>query len=171
MITNSITSRFALLVALIVIGVGARAELTACGDKFVMISRGTRFQRPVARRTAAILIYAANHSASSAALADGTILAVLRRAGYHAEAAASADALDAALRQRTWNLILVDVGEIEAIRPLVRVGSAPILLPVVSKVPEAQLKRLKKEHRQILKVPARTQTFVDAVDAALAKPL
>ena len=37
-------------------------ELLACGDKFLVGSRGTRYQRPKNARAAMILIYAAPES-------------------------------------------------------------------------------------------------------------
>ena len=38
--------------------VGASGVVLACGDKFLVVSRGTRFERPAASRAASILIYA-----------------------------------------------------------------------------------------------------------------
>lgn len=41
-----------------VVGVFMTGDLLACGDKFLMASRGTRYQRPKSFRAASVLIYA-----------------------------------------------------------------------------------------------------------------
>ncbi len=156
---------------LLAAGSAPGGDLIACGDKFVMVSRGTRFQRPVTRTPAAVLIYANAPSASSAALADVTLATALRKVGYDTTTVTSAAALESALTQKQWNLIVADVGELESISALPKTGKHPVPLPVVSEAADVDLKRLKKVHRRILKVPARSQAFVDAVDAALVQPL
>ena len=57
---------------LVLLGVCASADLFACGDKFLVISRGTRFQRSATERSAAdILIYATSASTLPAARGTG----------------------------------------------------------------------------------------------------
>ena len=53
---------------LIVVLVVAVPDLLACGDKFLIGGRGTRYQRPKNARAASVLIYADPASASAAAL-------------------------------------------------------------------------------------------------------
>ena len=43
---------------LVLSGAGPASDLLACGDKFLVISRGTRFQRAIVRRPANVLVYA-----------------------------------------------------------------------------------------------------------------
>src|SRR5437879_7674005 len=57
--------------------------LLACGDKFLVLSRGTRYQRaPAVRKPVAILIYANPASEVPKALAGVPVDATLRSVGY-----------------------------------------------------------------------------------------
>ena len=76
-------------------GTGASQPLLACGEKFLMGSRGSRFQRPGPVRTsAAILIYANPALNLPKALANVPYDATLRKAGYRPTVVSSADAFD-----------------------------------------------------------------------------
>src|SRR5213594_1378870 len=66
--------RLAGLMAMVVFLAGA--ELFACGDKFLVAGRGTRYQRPKNARAASILIYA-NPSSER-------MQSMLERQGHHA---------------------------------------------------------------------------------------
>src|ERR1041384_7930895 len=83
--------------------------LQACGDKYLIATRGTRFQRATPNRSAAILVYANPASGLPKTLADLPIEETLRKAGYKPTSIATAAELDAALRKGGWDLVLVDV--------------------------------------------------------------
>ena len=55
--------------------------LLACGDKFLVVSRGTRFERPAVRRAARILVYANPVSGFAKSLALEPMERTLRKAG------------------------------------------------------------------------------------------
>ena len=73
-----------LVVTVLLLGmIGAGQPLFACGEKFRVGIRGTRFQRPpVARTAASILIYANPALNLSRALASVAVDDTLRKAGY-----------------------------------------------------------------------------------------
>ena len=56
----------ALIVAALALAL--RADLLACGEKFLCVGRGTRYQRPPYARAATVLIYAEPSSGLSAVL-------------------------------------------------------------------------------------------------------
>ena len=63
--------------------VGVTEPLLACGEKFLMRNRGTRFQRAApARAPASILVYANPALNLPKALANVPFDATLRKAGY-----------------------------------------------------------------------------------------
>jgi hypothetical protein len=154
-----------------VISVVATMDLLACGDKFVLFSRGTRFQRPPVRGSASILIYDNGTSGLSKALANVGVDGMLRKAGYHPTTVGTLAALHSALAKSDWDLILAEVTDVDAIRSHLRADDPVILLPVVLQATDAELKRLKKVHQRLLKAPTKSHAFLDAVDAALARPL
>ena len=75
-------------------------DLLACGDKFLVVSRGTRFQRAgAARQPAKILVYANPNSPLLKALEKVGVDDTLRKAGYQPIAVADTSELEQALRQ------------------------------------------------------------------------
>ena len=72
-----------LVVGLLVLtGAGPASDLLACGDKFLVISRGTRYQRAAFRRPANILIYANATSTLTQSLGNVPVAATLSKVGY-----------------------------------------------------------------------------------------
>ena len=97
----------AMLLALTAGWVGT--DLLACGDKFLVVSRGTRFERaPSARQHVGILLYANPASAVTKAIASLSVEATLRKAGYRPLLVSSLDEFDKALRSGGWELVVVD---------------------------------------------------------------
>ena len=75
--------RFVVLVA--TAGVWMGGDLLACGDKFLVTGRGTRFQRPKNARAASVLIYAnpASGTALGAQERVGRLRAQARGTSFH----------------------------------------------------------------------------------------
>jgi hypothetical protein len=153
---------------LLLAGTGISQPLLACGEKFLMGSRGTRFHRPAVRQPAAILLYANPGLNLSKALANVPYEATLRKAGYKPTIVSSADAFDSALGRGGWDLVVVDVADSAAVSGRVHGAKAPTVLPVMFNATGAELSAAKKQHRVILKAPTKNQSFLDAIDDALA---
>jgi hypothetical protein len=154
---------------LLLAGTGASQPLLACGEKFLMGSRGTRFQRPAsARSPATILLYANPALNLSKALANVPFDATLRKAGYKPTVVSSSEAFDSALGRGGWDLVVVDVADSPSVSGRVQGPNAPIVLPVMFNATSADMAAAKKQHRVILKAPTKNQSFLDAIDDALA---
>jgi hypothetical protein len=156
-----------LVVTVLLLGmIGAGEPLFACGEKFRVASRLTRFQQPPRARTAAaILIYA--NPALSKALANVPVDDILRKAGYQPTSVTSQKEFLAALDRGGWNLVLLDVGDSGAAIARSPVANAPVVLPVVFKASKAELDAAKKQHPHLLNGPVKGQSLVDAIDDAL----
>ena len=149
--------------------IGTSDTLLACGEKFLMGSRGTRFHRPASvRQSAAILVYANPAFNLPRALANLPFEATLRKAGYRPTVVTSADALRSALAQGGWDLVLADVSDTQALSGGAQPGKSPLVLPVMYNPSRAELAAAKKQHQRILKAPTKNQSFLDAIDDALA---
>ena len=81
-------------------------EALACGDKFLVVGRGTRYQRPKTARAAAVLIYADPASTTSAALRSARLEAALKREGHHATLVETPDQLKTILAGGRFDVIL-----------------------------------------------------------------
>ena len=154
---------------LLVIGIGSGDISMACGDKFLVSSRGTRFQRAaVAREPASILIYANPASELPKLLAGVAVDATLTKAGYRPTTVASSDELDKALSRGGWDLVLVGVADAQGVSKGLRGDHAPAVLPVVFNPTTGQLEETRRLYRVVLKAPVKSQSFLSAIDEALA---
>ena len=155
---------------LLLASIGTSDTLLACGEKFLMGSRGTRFQRPAKdRQSAAILVYANPALNLPKALANVPFEATLRKAGYRPTVVTTAEAFSKALNQGGWDLVLADVSDSQALTGRTRNVNSPIVLPVMYNPTGAELTAAKKQHARILKAPTKNQSFLDAIDDALAQ--
>lgn len=153
-----------LVVAMLLTGIAS--NVFACGDKFLVFSRGTRYQRaPVSRESAAILIYLDPLSEVSKGLADVSVDATLRKAGYRPTMVETAGEFDRALQEGGWDLVLVATADAQALAQRVKNLS---ILPVAFKPTPAELKQTRKLFPVVLQAPTKSQTLVEAVDQALA---
>ena len=146
----------------------AGADLLACGDKFLMLSRGTRFDRaPSARHAAGILVYAAPASKMTAALNRLSVEAVLARAGYRPLSVDSAEGFERALRRGGWDVVVVDLADAPAVAAQARGESAPLVVPVVLGATREELTRARASFVKVIASPTKGQAFVDALDDAM----
>lgn len=146
--------------------IGAGEPLFACGEKFRMASRPTRFRPPVARAAASILIYA--NPALSKALTGVPVDQTLRKAGYKPTSVTSPKEFQAALDRGGWDLVLIDIGDSPAAIARSPVANAPVVVPVIFNASKAELAAAKRQHPHAVKGPIKSQSLVDAIDDALA---
>lgn len=162
------TKSLILVGLLIASGMATGGDVIACGDKFLIVSRGTRFQRASIRTPASILVYADPASNLPKALANVSVDATLRKAGYKPTTVTSAAEFDAALGRGGWDLVLVDVAQSSIVSSRVRGAAAPMVLPVVYNAGGTGLAQAKKQFPLVLKSPTKNQAFLDTIDEALA---
>ena len=97
-------------------------DLLACGDKFLVGSRGTRYQRPKNARAATILIYAAPESELAAALKKVKADSVFKHEGHRATTVQSLDQLSTVLAGGRFDVVLAASSESQAVANLVGAG-------------------------------------------------
>ena len=154
---------------LLLIGISSANTLLACGDKFLVSSRGTRFQRAaVARKPASILIYTNAASELPKVLANIPVDATLTKAGYRPTTVATSDEFDKALGRGGWDLVLLGMADAQAVSKRLRGDLVPAVLPVVFNPTTRELKETRKLYPVVLKAPAKSQSFLSAIDEALA---
>ena len=145
------------------------ADVIACGNKFLVPSRGTRFGRaPIARQDAKILVYAPPGSATAAAIGDLDIAMLLAEVGYRPTTVAGRDELDAALGEGDWNLVLADAFPLP---DTLTAGDAPAILPVLHEPTRTQIAEARKTYGQVINALTKSQRLVETVDYAVAAHL
>ena len=81
-------------------------DLLACGDKFLVAGRGTRYQRPKNARAASVLIYADPASAVAASLKKAKVESLLKLEGHRATKVQSLEELSAIVSSGRYDVIL-----------------------------------------------------------------
>jgi hypothetical protein len=165
---SNITRRMTGGVLLLMVLMGVRGDLFACGDKFLVVSRGTRFDHPAARLAARILIYAKPGTGMATSLGNGPVEATLSKAGYLPTTVTSPQALERELATGEWALVLADLADVQDVRARFHVATSPMLLAVFDNPSGDAMKAAKKQYQHVLKMPAKSRALLDAIDEALA---
>jgi hypothetical protein len=142
--------RIVLIVIAVLTATVGTHDVVACGDKFLVPSRGARFELSMAvRQRAAILLYAHPQSALASAVTRLSIDPALQKAGYRPTFVAGAGELEQALRRGGWDVVLADVADGPAVTRAVAMGDTPAVLAVVSETKGVDMSRTKKAlHRR-----------------------
>jgi hypothetical protein len=108
-----------LVVALIVTVPAISPVAHACGDKFLMVGRGARFQRAYASvYPGKLLIYARSSTDPKAAIRDPQLHKALRQAGHSVSVIEDWGLLEQALKTVPVDVVLVDIAEAGRLRDL-----------------------------------------------------
>ncbi len=144
---------------------GNHAE--ACGDKFLLVGRGVRFQRAYAAvHPANILIYARSTTDADRAIRDPQFQKTLRQAGHQVSAIEDPTLFQHALAISSFDIILADLSEAPTIDPLVLTApSHPKALYV--EYPKGSTKALASQFMCELKAGDRATRFLDRIEDAM----
>jgi hypothetical protein len=107
-------------VLVVVLAVGVPGDLLACGDKFLVAGRGTRYQRPKTARAASVLIYADPASAVAASLKKAKIESLLKLEGHRATKVQTLDELSAIVSSGRFDVILTANSDSAAVQRMVQ---------------------------------------------------
>ena len=95
-------------------------DLLACGDKFLVAGRGTRYQRPKTARAASVLIYADPASAMAASLKKAKVESILKLEGHRATKVQSLEELSAIVSSGRYDVILTANSDSANVQRLVK---------------------------------------------------
>jgi len=116
----------------------------ACGDKFLMVGRGAKFQRAYASvYPGNLLIYARPSTSTKAAIRDPQLQKALRQAGHSVNVIEDWNLLEQALHKVPVDVILVDAAEASKLQGIMTASSARadvlyVAFPPDLKTPAAQ---------------------------------
>ena len=145
----------------------AGRDLAACGDKFLVASRGTRFQRAgLVRQPAAILVVAPTGSRLATTFEALAVPGALAKVGYRPTVVQAADAVAGTLAAGPWDLVLVDLAD-SASLPRSTGSRPPALVAVAFDASGAALAQARRDHAAVIRRPGRSRAVVDAVDEVL----
>jgi hypothetical protein len=151
-----------------VLALGSAAELFACGDKYLVAGRGTRYQRPKTARAANVLIYADPSSGLPDTLKAVPVDSLLKREGHKATRVETLDQLGAMLSGGGFDVVLVANSVVAAVERMVSgVADKPELVAFCVK---PAVKTAEADPKDCgVKAPPRERSLLEAIDKAVLR--
>ena len=144
---------------------------SACGDKFIVLGRGVRFQTVhAAANPASILLYMNPDSRLPTAERAYQLQAALRLAGHKPAAVETPGEVAAALGSKSYDLVLGDIADAEALdNAMDGAASKPMFLPVLYEPTPEEVETAKKDYGCLMqgKSKRRGSSLLQAVDSAM----
>jgi len=163
--TKRVLTTMAMVVGALVFG-GAIAS--ACGDKFVLLGRGSLVAR--SKFPSTILIFMNPSSRVPAADKEFHVEAILKAAGHKAQVAESPADVQKALASGKYDLVLADFDDVPALRKeAASVASKPVVLPILYKPTPAELSAAEKESECLVKPSKASRDLLIVVDQTMAE--
>jgi hypothetical protein len=119
------------------------------------------------RRSAAVRMYANPDTELARIVTTLTVEPAMKKAGYQPVLVASSAELDATLRTRNWDVIVVDGRDAASVIPRLPKGTTPHVVPVLSKPTKDELKLAQRAYETVITNPSKSTVFVDVVDDAM----
>jgi hypothetical protein len=119
------------------------ADLVACGDKFLVAGRGTRYQRPRNARNASIVIYANPSTDNRTIVGSSRMESMLKGRGHSATTVTTSEQLSAILNSGRFDVVLVASDMAGKIKQLISAThGAAVVLAVDGRPSAAKLLRV-----------------------------
>jgi hypothetical protein len=159
--------RVGLVAIVAVVGLWTSADLLACGDKFLVAGRGTRYQRPKNFRAASILIYANPSTGLDAALRKVPMESVLKREGHRFTRVETPEQLSGILASGRFDVVLAASGDATAVEGLL--GGRPDAPIVLTLCLKGQEQPVAEGAACALKAPPKERRLLEAIDKAVER--
>ena len=142
------------------------SDLSACGDKFLLIGRGARFQRAyAAAHPASILVYTHQQSARAAAVRDPELLGSLKLAGHKVQTVEDQSKLQDLLKSGGYDIVIADFSDAATVEQHVRnATSKPAFVPVMYKPSKAESDAAQQQFACLLKAPDKISHSLGAIE-------
>lgn len=162
------SNRLRVVGLLAVLGLGAASDLLACGDKFLVTGRGTRYQRPKNARAANVLIYANPASGLPGTLENVPVDKLLKREGHQATSVETLDQLASMLMGGRFDVVLVANTVASAVEKLLAgTSEAPVMVAFCVKPGTAGVADTKAPCS--VKAPPKERSLLEAIDKAVLR--
>ena len=141
--------------------------VSACGDKFLLVGRGVRFEQAYAAiHPASILIILPARSVKSAAVRDSRLLTALKNAGHKVEVVQqSANLVDALSRSRR-DIILVEQADAAALPDITAAAgqAKPSIVGVMEDPSPSALNDARQRVEYVLPTPTSLSRILNLMD-------
>ena len=136
----------------------------ACGDKFLRVGRGARYQRAyVAVHPANLLLVARPGSSVAAALRE--LEPTLKRAGHKPVVVKDAAAVPEALERGHFSIVLTDIKDVPAVEGATRKSGARVdVLPFIEEPTPQERAATAAGYRCVAEVPGKKADVLGKID-------
>jgi len=141
----------------------------ACGDKFLLVGRGPKFQRAYAAiYPGNVLVYAHAHPGSTAAIHDVQLQKDLKQSGHRVVVVEDRGLFEQALQSGGFDIVLADVADAPALDAKVAASpSSPTVLYVMDRLEKAQADALQQQYHCQLKASDKPNCYLTIIDDAM----
>src|SRR5262252_7668586 len=145
----------AFIVAGLAFAASGSQDLSACGDKFLLVGRGVRFDQAYAAvHPASLLIVLPAKTVKSAAVRDARLLTALKNAGHTVEIARQPADLANALNRSRHDIVLSEQADAPVLRDITVAGQAkPSIVGVLEDPSASALTSARQQVEYVLPTP------------------
>ena len=148
----------------------AWTEARACGDKFLVIGRGVRYQRAHgAVQRASIVMYLDPKGHLEAVLKESRLEANLKLAGHTLRSVADRSELGEILRSERYDILLADISEMVNLEGEVQSAARPFFLPVIYNPSGEELAEAERQYSCVMKSPSTKRHYLAVIDDAIVQ--
>ncbi|PWT82287.1 MAG: hypothetical protein C5B57_08920 [Blastocatellia bacterium] len=161
-----------LLFVLGTVSVGSEL-LFACGDKFLLVGRGVRFQKAYAAiHPASILIVVPPKAVKNAAVRDSRLVTALKMAGHQVEVVQQPADLTNVLGRSTHDIVLAERADASTIPAVTTAGRAkPTVVAVLEDPSSSELAAARQQLEVVLKTPQPLSQILSLIDDVMSTRL
>ena len=164
------TVRRILVSLAVLVSLWGDAPARACGDKFLIIGKGVRAQRARgAAHHASILIYLDPASEISRSAAGERLAHNLKLAGHSVRSLSNREELTPTLSSGRYDIVLTELGDLDALAPIVGGAGKARLVPVLFDPTEDELLTARKDHPCLMKSGSTKQELEAVIDKVLTQ--
>ena len=141
--------------------------VSACGDKFLLVGRGVRFEQAYAAiHPASILIVLPVKSVKSAAVRDSRLVTALKNAGHKVEVVQQPANLADALSRSRRDIVLVERADVAALHDIAPPAgqSKPSIVGVLEDASPSALTDAKRQLEYVLPTPTSLGHILNLMD-------
>jgi hypothetical protein len=140
---------------------------SACGDKFLVVGRGVRFQRAYAAiHPASILIVLPSKNVKAAAVRDSRLLTELKMAGHRVEVVQQPVNLSEVLGRSRHDIVLAEQADLAGVRNVAGASAQPqpSIVAVLEDPSPADLAAALQQQEVVLKTPQSLSQILNLLD-------
>ena len=162
--------RFSRGLLLLTLGVAVPAgDVLACGDKFLVIGRGTR-RIQTARHRASILLVLPPDTGLAAAAREMKLEATLKQAGHTVETLTAPAKMSASLAARRYDFVIAGAAAAAmVVRDSSGVTPAPTVIPLVLKTDTPAAGGTVEPSSLAIEAPTRSLAYLSAIDSEMGR--